>query len=125
MAKLTADRDTLRREGDLCGFEAGERIFCGGMVAMNDAGKLVAASASGGTVVGVADEGGQPGERVRVRRGVFCFANDASAITLADIGGACVVVDDQTVGKAAGESASGATAGMIYDVEPKGVWVKI
>lgn len=130
MAKLTQDRDTRRRDDVLFGFEAGEQIYCGAMVAMNSSGKLVAAIASGGVVIGIAEESGKAGDLIRVRRGVFNFDNDQNGLTLADIGSQCVVVDDQTVGKAgaaaaAEGSATSAVAGVLMDVNDYGAWVKI
>lgn len=126
MAALTKDRDTRRRDGDLFGFEAGGTIFAGAMVALDAAGKLVPASASGTIVVGVAQHGAKAGDGVRVRRGVFNFtdAGGEKALTRADVGTVCYAADDQTVQKEAGTPAA-PVAGLIMDVDGFGVWVKI
>lgn len=122
MAKLTRDRDTKRREGAQFAFLAGEQIFCGAMVAMDTDGKLVAATADGKNAVGIAEEAGAAGDMIMVRRGVFNFVNDGDALTLADIGSECAIVDDQTVGK---KGDSGAVAGILMDIDQFGAWVKI
>ena len=121
MAKLTSDRNTIRRDGVDFGFEAAEEIFAGAMVAMNSEGKVVAATGDGKNVIGVAQGRGSAGQKLAIRRGVFRFANDQDGIKLADVGSQCVVVDDQTVAKGDG----GAIAGIILDVDESGVWVKI
>lgn len=131
MSKLTQDRDTKRRDGVLFGFEAAEQIYCGAMVAMNATGKLVAATASGGVVIGVAQETGKAGDMISVRRGVFNFVNNQGDLTLADIGSECVVVDDQTVGKAGAATqdstttTTSAVAGILVDLNADGAWIKI
>lgn len=139
MAKLTQDRDTKRREGVLFSFEAAEQIFCGAMVALNSDGKLVGATSDGKQAVGIAEEAGKAGAKIRVRRGVFNF--EYNGLTLADIGSQCAVVDDQTVGKATTSSgtqgtgtqgtgtetttSASAIAGILLDIDAAGAWVKI
>ncbi len=75
------------------------------------------------TVEGGASDGART---VSVRRGCFLFANSgaADAITIADTGKSCFVVDDQTVAKTSNDSARSA-AGIIFDVDASGVWVEI
>lgn len=63
---------------------------------------------------------------VDVQAGVFNFANSASydAVTLADVGRPCFIVDDQTVART---SAGGTrvSAGIVEDVDSEGVWVGV
>ncbi|MGA7673537.1 MAG: hypothetical protein WCA78_00650 [Rhizomicrobium sp.] len=64
--------------------------------------------------------------KVRVRAGVFRYANsaDADAITAAEIGDNCYIVDDQTVAKTNGGTTR-SIAGRIVDVDDLGVWVAL
>lgn len=125
MASLTADRNTKRREGVLLGLEAAEEIFAGAMVSVDSSGKAVAATADGNDCVGVAQHHAASGEQVRVRRGVFNFADSAGSISRTDIGATAYVVDDHTVKKTLAENETAATAGIVWDVDADGVWVKI
>lgn len=123
MSALTNNRDTQRREGHSAVFTAGGTIFQGGMVAMDAQGKAVAATASGTDVIGMALRPAINGEAVEVARGVYLFDNSpADALALADVGKPCYVADDQTVKKTKGTSP---VAGMVFDVDHTGVWVKI
>jgi hypothetical protein len=65
-------------------------------------------------------------KKARVKRGIFRFANSTAsdAITIADKGATCFIVDDQTVAKTDG-SASRSVAGVITDVDSAGVWVYV
>lgn len=69
---------------------------------------------------------GNGDEVVNVLAGVFNFVSAAGvdAITLADVGKPCFIVDDQTVART---SASGtrARAGFVEDVDADGVWVGV
>ena len=58
-----------------------------------------------------------------MKSGCFLYKNSSStaAIAAADIGGVCYVADDQTVSKTGGTNSI--PAGLVYDVESKGVWV--
>lgn len=63
---------------------------------------------------------------VEYRVGVFLFANSAAAdlITIADIGRACFIVDDQTVARTDG-TGTRSRAGIVDGIEPSGgVWVR-
>lgn len=125
MAKLDKDRDTKRREGVLYSFPAGAAIFAGSLVSINAAGKAVPSTADGTACVGVAEHAAKTGESVRVRRGVFALdAEAAAAFSLADVGSACVVVDDHTVGKET-KDGTAPVAGTVVDVDNAGVWVRI
>ena len=59
-----------------------------------------------------------------VEKGVHCLANSSSAdaITLADIGSDCFIVDDQTVAKTSATNTR-SVAGKVFDVDADGVWV--
>ena len=46
----------------------------------------------------------------------------ADAITLADVGSDCYIVDDQTVAKTNGTNTR-SVAGKVFDVDADGVWV--
>ena len=135
MTALTADRNTVVREGS--DFEhpvaAATKIFAGSIVGLN-AGAAYATKGLTSTTfkaVGVAIEqadntAGAAGDlRVKVRRGCWRFANSAAAdaITLAEVGSDCYVVDDQTVAKTNGTNTR-SVAGTIRDVDAAGVWVE-
>jgi len=135
MAALTADRNTVSREGTQFEFPvaAATRIFAGSIVGFNAgaayAGKGVTSTTfkTAGVAVEQADNSaGAAGDlRVKVRRGTWRFANSSAgdAITLADVGSDCYVVDDQTVAKTNGTSTR-SVAGKVRDVEASGVWVE-
>ena len=61
---------------------------------------------------------------MRLSRLPHCFGNSTStdAITLADVGSDCYIVDDQTVAKTNG-SGTRSRAGRVFDVDSEGVWV--
>lgn len=131
---LSADRNTPRLEGDVFSFPVlqATTIFAGGIVALDSSGwAKPGATATGLTCVGRAEEqvdnsGGQNGDRsVRVRAGTFRFNNstDTDAITRADIGNNCYIVDDETVAKTSGSSTR-SIAGRVMDVDAQGVWVE-
>ena len=133
MPALIQDRPTLRRPGEQIEPPVGAnaRIFAGALVAINATGFAVA-GATGATLkgAGVAERradntGGVDGAiRVRLSKTPHAFANSAAAdaITLADIGSDCYMVDDQTVAKTNGSNTRG-RAGRVYDVDADGVWV--
>ena len=133
MSALTQDRNTLSRNGDQAEppVAANARIFGGALVAINAAGLAVPGSTALGLKgAGVAERradntGGTAGAiRVRLSRRPAQFANSAAAdaITLADLGADCFIVDDQTVAKTDG-SGTRSRAGRVYDVDADGVWV--
>lgn len=132
---LTAGRQTKQRAGDKFAFPvaASTTIYVGGMVTLLATGgyAVPAGTASAGVCVGVAEEtvtnSGAAGDvYVSVRRGVFQYKNSASGdlIARADIGSACYIVDDETVAKT-DDSGAREAAGVIYDVDANGVWVRI
>lgn len=133
MAALAADRNTPRTDRDLkvLGVAAAVKIFAGSIACRNAAGYAVkGATALGLRGVGRAEEqvdnsAGAAGDKtVRIRAGVFRFANSAAgdAIADGDIGKVCYVVDDQTVAKTSG-SGTRSPAGIVTEVDPQGVHV--
>lgn len=135
MAALSADRRVPIRAAEDFEFPvaASTQIFAGALVCINASSLAVNGTAATGLkCVGIADQaannsaGLASAMRVKVRRGCFPFANSTStdAITLADIGADCWIVDNQTVAKTNG-SASRSVAGKVRDVDASGVWVEI
>lgn len=127
MSALTNDRDTVRRNGDEAMFVVADDaiIYGGGMVCLNADGKAVPASGTAGlsSVVGVAQTQMSGGRKLLVRRGCFCFdAQAGDAPALVDVGKTCFVADDATVKKTKDSSP---VAGIVFDVDDLGVWVKI
>lgn len=133
---LTKDRNTPRRLAPtdrVFDVAATTTIHGGALVALNASGEATPGAVSTTlTSVGVAEEkvdnsAGAAGDKtVKVKRGVFRFANSAGAdeITAADIGQSCYIVDDETVAKTDG-TATRSVAGKVYDVDTQGVWVEI
>ncbi len=139
MSALSKARDTVRMgEAAIVEFvshpvAATTKIFNGSLVALDASGNAVPASTSTSlTAVGRAEStvdnsGGSAGDQVvRVRQGTFRFANsaDADAITQAEVGKPCYLVDDQTVAKTTDE-ASRSGAGVVVAIDPKGVYVEV
>ena len=134
MSNATADRVTRTRVGDVLSLAVytASKIFAGTMVQKNATGYAVKASATAANkTMGIAAEqvdnpGASGDKRIDVRRNVIgLFGNSAAgdAITIADIGNPCYVVDDQTVAKTDNAGAR-PQAGKIVDVEAAGVWVE-
>lgn len=132
MVALTDNRNTQQRIGDqIAGMlGASQTIFAGAIIMRNVAGQLVkGATATGSFGVGRAEDmatsttaGVTP---LRVGRGTFVFANSAAAdaITAAEIGTVCFIVDDQTVAKTNGTNTR-SPAGVVENVDANGVWVR-
>jgi hypothetical protein len=132
VSALTGDRNTPRRDGVQFEFPvaAGVVIYAGALVAL-ESGLAYPGAKPGvaltGTVVGVAEaradnsDGGNGDIHVRVRRGVYRFANP-DAMDLTVVGEDCFVVDDQTVGDS---SVDTIRAGTVRDIDPQGVWVEV
>lgn len=110
---------------------ADTKIYGGALVCLDANGRAVPGDEDDGLrALGVADAladntGGAAGDiYVRVRSGIFGFVNsaDADAVTVADVGETCYVVDDQTIAKtSAGGTRSPAgsvkmidATGMVY-----------
>lgn len=135
MAALTEARTTPRRDAKQFGrLVAGtKKIFEGALVCLNATGFATPGAVATTLVAdGIATEtvdntAGADGDKtVEVEKGTFRFANSAAgdAITQAEIGDTCYIVDDQTVAKTNGTNTRSA-AGAIVDVDAVGVWVKI
>lgn len=134
MAALAAPRNTPEKVGSELAIPlaANAKIYQGGMVQINNGGYGVAAAATATSVtVGRASEtvdntGGAAGAvSVKVRRGIFRYANSAAGDLIArtEIGKTVYVVDDQTVAKTDNAGARPA-AGKCFDVDAQGVWVE-
>lgn len=134
MAATTGPRLTKERKGYSCVFPVAANVTCnsGAIAAFTGTAVNVGPGITGTTqrVVGVFDEtvtnGATAGAvTVRVRKGIFQFANSAGAdeITLADVENNAYLVDDQTVAKTSGSSTR-SVAGKIVDVDAGGVWIE-
>jgi hypothetical protein len=132
MAALSAARNTQQRIGENFAFpvKASTTIHQGSLVVL-DAGYAAPGRAATGLIaVGRAEHSAtavSAGDAVaEVQRGVFKFANSASAdlIAQADVGADCYIVDDQTVAKTSATSTR-SRAGQIVAVDSDGVWVQI
>lgn len=107
-------------------------IFEGAIVALSATGYATPGAtattlvADGVAVETVVNTGGSAGAlKVTIKKGIFRFGNSAStdAITRAEIGDDCWIVDDQTVAKTDGGTTR-SKAGRIMDVDAQGVWVE-
>ena len=74
----------------------------------------------------VDNTGGAAGDlNVRVKSGIFRFANEGTDMVLAaQVGEDCFIFDDGTVAATNG-GATRSTAGRVYEVDADGVWVAI
>ncbi|MTI82735.1 MAG: hypothetical protein FH756_02315 [Firmicutes bacterium] len=134
MPALTTDRNTPYRKGEMLELDvaAGAVIYAGSIVALNASGY----AEPGSTAVDIVSAGrseqfvdnnaGEDGAAtVRVRRGVFKFANDGvDPVDRSHLLGTCYIVDDQTVAATDGTGTRSA-AGKLLAIEPDGVWVEI
>jgi hypothetical protein len=131
-ARNTVKRATLAREVPTdYGQLTNTVIYAGALVALTAAGYLTpGAAATTLKPVGRANETkdatgiASGAQTVSVEAGIFAWANSSAgdAITIADIGNVCYIVDDQTVAKTDGSGARSA-AGIVFDVDSDGVWV--
>ncbi len=134
MTAAAADRDTIRRDGHkaVAPMAATTKIFGGTLVCVNSAGYATkGATSTTLKALGVAEQtvdnsAGAAGDlAVPYRRdGWFRFDNSGStdAITLADVGADCYIVDDSTVAKTSGTNTR-SVAGKVRDVDAAGVWI--
>lgn len=131
MTALTRDRNTPEREGALLvlPMAAATTIYAGSLVVINAAGYAAPGStALNLKAAGRAEEyranSGAAGENgIKVRRGVFKFAN-ADADPVVALLSTCYIVDDQTVAASSGTNSRSA-AGKVLAIEADGVWVEI
>ena len=132
MTALAADRNTPERAGDQFVYPvaATTLIYAGSIVMLNAAGDATkGATATGQICVGRAEQqvnntGAAAAATISVSKGVFRWANSTAgdAITKAEIGDNCYIVDDQTVAKT-DATGTRSVAGKIVDVDSSGVWV--
>ena len=135
MAALTTDRNTVARSGDTIELKgaASKKYFAGALIARDANGRATPGAVST-TIKGVGrceeyvdnSTGADDAVTVKIRKGIFQFANSSAgdAITDADIGNDCYIVDDQTVAKTNGTSTR-SVAGKVFDVDANGVWVDL
>lgn len=130
---LAADRNTKERAGDVLGFpvKGATTIYLGALVVLNAGYAAGGTTATGLIAVGRAEErvanaGADGAANIRVKRGIFKFANSAAgdAIAQADVGADCYIVDDQTVAKTHATNTR-SRAGVIVAVATDGVYVQI
>lgn len=125
---LTQDRDTKRIAGHYRVLEvaASVKIFTGALVARDANGRATPGAASTtirgvGRAVALADNsaGAAGAISVEVETGTFYYKNSTAgdAITNADIGSDCYIVDDETVAKTNGTNTR-SVAGKVYAVDP-------
>ena len=131
---LTAPRNTPAKKADQLGvpMATGVKIYAGSIVAANASGYATpGATAATLTALGRAAEtvdntaGANGAKTVLIdRKEAFKFANYASdAVTQAELGKTCYIVDDFTVAKTSNSNARSA-AGKVLGVESDGVWVE-
>ena len=134
MAALTGDRSTPMRSGEAVVLPVAgtKKIYAGSLVA-RDASGYATPGATATTLLGAGraeaqadNSAGSSGDMtVEIRKGVFRFGNSSAgdAITRAEIGTDCYIVDDQTVAKTNG-TGTRSVAGKVFDVDTDGVWVR-
>jgi hypothetical protein len=134
MAALAADRDTPSRDGRTYNYPlaAAKLIYEGSLCVLDSSGNAAPGSTATGLVcIGRArgnydNSAGSAGDiSGEFEQGVFQWGNSAStdAITKAEIGDQCYIVDDQTVAKTSATSTR-SVAGIVVDVDSAGVWVR-
>ncbi|MGZ8172865.1 MULTISPECIES: hypothetical protein [Methylobacter] len=134
MTALAKDRNTPSRGGEQFSFPlAAVKIYAGSIGVINSSGYLTkGATATGlkcvGRISGQVDNSAGAAGAVNgnVENGIFLWGNSAAAdaITLAEVGDVCYIVDDQTVAKTSG-TGTRSPAGIIEDVDSGGVWVRM
>jgi len=133
MAALTTDRETPRRSGDIVTLPAAASVkLYAGALGARDASGNATPGATATTLRGVGrvreqvdNSTGLAGAlNVNLEKGIFRWGNSSStdAITTADIGNDCYIVDDQTVAATSGSNTR-SVAGKVFDVDSLGVWV--
>ncbi|MGZ8362478.1 MAG: hypothetical protein ACXW3D_01345 [Caulobacteraceae bacterium] len=142
---LSAAKKTIERDGRTIAYPVKSLAAClqGGLAMLALGQATPAAAGAGGnvtakandaatcSVVGVFAEsvtgGAADGDKlVNVRSGVFCFKNSAGAeaLSTAQAGQPCYVIDDETVAKTSGDGVR-PRAGLVVDVDAEGVWVAV
>lgn len=132
---LAADRNTPHKDGDLISVPvaATKKIFAGSLVAANATGFATpGATATTLTYLGRAEQfvdntgGADAAKSVVVRRGkAFKWKNSAGdAVTQAEMGKTCYIVDDETVSKTNAGGNTQSAAGKVVGIDSDGVWVE-
>ena len=136
MAALTADRDTVKKDGKNSVYDvaASTVIYKGAIVCLNTSGEAVPMTVSttlakaGKAKETVDNSAGAAGDKqVAVEHGIFKYDSGTSGdlIEADDIGKDCFGIDDQTVGLTNGGSTR-SKAGVIHGVDTDGgVFVQI
>lgn len=134
MTALAKDRNTPSRSGQQFSYPlAAVKVYAGSIGVINSSGYLTKGStATGLKCVGrisgqVDNSAGNAGDvKGVVENGIFLLGNSGGgdAITLADVGTVCFIVDDQTVAKTSG-GGTRSPAGIVEDVDSGGVWVRM
>jgi hypothetical protein len=133
MSALSADRNTPRIEGNLrvLDMAASMLIYAGALVMRDASGNAKkGATALGSHGAGRAEErvdnsSGSAGDlTIKAREGIFRWDNSSAgdAITKAEIGKVCYIVDDHTVAKTSGSNTR-SPAGIVADIDDQGVHV--
>lgn len=137
---LSASRDTRQQgNGPIAArfsipLKANAVVYAGGIVCTDSTGYGVPASTATGLVAigraasDVDNTGGANGaKRVEVEQGLFAYANSGvDPLAIADRGGLCYLVDDQTIAKTDG-TGTRSCAGTFAEIDPitSEVWVQI
>ena len=132
MAALAKDRITPAKAGDVITVpvKAGAKIYAGSLVVADGGYAKAAVKAESLIALGRADQyvdnssGANGDVKIRVRRGLFQWANtavQAGAVSVSEIGKDVYILDDQTVDKRAAASSK---AGKCLGVDSEGVWVE-
>lgn len=133
MVALTAPRVVSEKAGVTSTAPvAADVVIYGGAVTVSEDGLAKPGKTGLGLIVlGIADatadnSGGADGAKsITTRRGTFRLFNLATdAVTAADIGKPCFLVDDHTVAKTHGGSTR-SQAGAVIDLDAQGVWVRL
>lgn len=110
---------------------AGVKIWQGALVALVAGLAQPGSIVAGGLGLGRAEQtvdntGGIAGAlAVKVRRGVFKFANAAAdPVGANQVGRNCYILDDATVAATDGGNGARSVAGLVHQVDADGVWVR-
>lgn len=132
MVQLNTGRNTPERLGGdrVAKLAANQTVHAGAILMRNAAGLLLRGALAVGSVGVGRAEASQVSTASGVidqsyRPGTFRYVNSAAAdaITIADIGTACYIVDDQTVARTSATNTR-SPAGIVEDVDAQGVWVR-
>ena len=132
MTALSQARPVVQTEGRQYNppVKGATTIYQGGLVVMDSGLAVPGRTAAGLIALGIAqvtivNSGADGAKKVPVERGTFKFANlGADAVTAADIGKDCYIVDDQTVAKTSATNTR-SIAGKVIEVDADGVFVRI